>query len=75
MTWQHRIRRHGATSPIKRATVKALSSMVASGVVLAIVVIVLAPLAVAAVQSLLVPVAIVVAVLVGLRLLWYWTTL
>lgn len=49
--------------------------MVASGVVLAIVVIVLAPLAVAAVQSLLVPVAIVVAVLVGLRLLWYWTTL
>jgi hypothetical protein len=55
--------------------VKALSSHVASGIVLAVLVIALAPLVLAAVQSLLVPAVVAVAVIVGLRLLWYWTSL
>lgn len=60
---------------IQGTAVKARSSSLASVIVGVIAVVVLAPLFVATLEAMVVPAAIAVAVLVGLRLLWYWTSL
>ncbi|MBF6618763.1 MAG: hypothetical protein ITG02_00850 [Patulibacter sp.] len=54
---------------------KPRSSWLTTVIIGAIAVIVLTPLLVATVASLLVPAAAVIAVLVAVRFLWYWTSL